>query len=48
MALCLIQLQGEEVDHPFDINYGLLKCGLKYVDPSSDSFKVGLLLNGCM
>jgi poly [ADP-ribose] polymerase len=34
------EAQGEEVDHPLDINYGLLNCGLRYVDPSSKTFKV--------
>jgi poly [ADP-ribose] polymerase len=33
------EAQGEEVDHPLDINYGLLNCGLRYVDPSSKTFK---------
>ncbi|XP_062517252.1 protein mono-ADP-ribosyltransferase PARP3-like [Corticium candelabrum] len=32
--------QGDEVDHPIDINYGLLKCHLKHVDPNSDTFKI--------
>ncbi|XP_062503131.1 protein mono-ADP-ribosyltransferase PARP3-like isoform X2 [Corticium candelabrum] len=31
--------QGEEVDHPIDINYGLLKCHLKHVDPESHTYK---------
>ena len=34
------QSKGEEVDHPLDINYGLLNCSLQYVDPSSKTFKV--------
>ena len=26
--------------HPFDVNYGLLKCSLEHVDNNSDEFKV--------
>jgi hypothetical protein len=26
--------------HPYDVNYGLLNCGLTHVDPKSDEFKV--------
>lgn len=26
--------------HPYDVNYGLLKCGLELVDKNSDEFKV--------
>ena len=29
----------EAKPHPYDVNYGLLKCSLEHVDPKSDEFK---------
>ena len=26
--------------HPYDVNYGLLKCSLEHIDTKSDEFKV--------
>ena len=30
----------EELDHPLDLNYNVLKCGLKHLDPDSERFKL--------
>lgn len=30
----------EAKPHPYDVNYGLLKCALEHVDDNSDEFKV--------
>ena len=36
----IVKQEEEEVDHPLDVNYQLLKCGLKHVKHDSDTFKM--------
>lgn len=35
-----VKQEEEEVEHPLDVNYNLLNCGLKHVDNGSDTFKM--------
>lgn len=37
-----VEMKVEEVPHPLDKDYDLLKCELSLVDPSSEDYKVWL------